>query len=552
MCVGLSAIVVRSEYGHRAWSSGTTWRGAFLLWIDGVEEGWGIPLLIAGLVALSMAYFAVAYIQGDLHQDVIETWSLGRSFEWGSSKHPPLMAWAARAWTTVFPLTNWSFNLLAMTNSAIGLWFTDRIARQFVRGDKRLTVLLLLLVLPIYQLHAQRFNANAVLLSTWPLATFCFLRSFQTRRTSWAIAAGATAALAMLGKYYSIFLIGSFAVAALCHGQRKDYFSSRAPWIAAATGLAVLTPHIYWLATTGAQPFSYALEHHSGKAPVAALVEAIGFVLAMSGLIAIPGLIWLSMARPRPSRLLDDIFGLDARLRLLLSIGIGTVAFPALTSAIFGTDMPPLWGLQGIFLFVIVIVCGATYRVPRERTVNLAATVVAIGALATLVVAPLHAVYRNSFPLHEGRNFYQPAVAELTRQWHATSDTALPAVGGDEGLAFAAAFYSPDHPVFQTELVHPNELKLPDGAGFSEGWAALCYDNDVSCISGMDAAAARTKHAIRSTFSLTTSLFGWEGASQGFVALIVPPATDEAPQPEASHGIAEDLSSQRRSRPMLN
>jgi hypothetical protein len=27
------------------------------------------------------------------------------------------------------------------------------------------------------QFHAQRFNANAVLLATWPLATYCFLRS---------------------------------------------------------------------------------------------------------------------------------------------------------------------------------------------------------------------------------------------------------------------------------------------------------------------------------------------------------------------------------------
>jgi len=82
-------------------------------------------------------------------------------------------------------------------------------------------VLLLLMLLADLPIHAQRFNANAVLLATWPIATYCFLRSFETRQVLWAVAAGATAALAMLGKYYSVFLIGSFVFAAVCHPQRR-------------------------------------------------------------------------------------------------------------------------------------------------------------------------------------------------------------------------------------------------------------------------------------------------------------------------------------------
>lgn len=545
MCLAIS-------YGERQdRSAALSWdrRTFFSSLVRGVAEGWTIPLLIAAFVALWMVYFSVAYIGGDLHQDVLETWSLGRSFDWGSSKHPPLMAWAARAWTGIFPLANWSFNLLAMTNSAIGLWAVDLTARRFVRADKRLIVLLLLMIMPIYQLHAQRFNANAVLLSTWPLATCCFLRSFETRRAGWAIAAGAAAALAMLGKYYSIFLVGSFAVAALLHPERRTYFTSLAPWIAVSTGLAALAPHIYWLATTGAQPFAYALERHSGKAFAPALAEATGFVLAMVSLIAIPALVWLTMARPRPRRLLEDAQGLGSGLKLLFTISVGTIVLPALVSALFGTDMPPLWGLQGIFLFVIVIVGGATNSIRRERTANLAAIVAGMAAMAALVGGPAHAIYRNYVPLHEGRNFYQSAVAELTRQWHARSKTTLPVVGGDEGLAFAATFYSPDHPMYETDLVHPHELQLAEDGLFLQGWAALCYETDLSCVGGMDAAAARSKRAVRSRFVLTSNLFGLEGASQGFVALVVPPAAEQTPLPA---GIAEDFSAQRRSRPMLN
>src|ERR1700730_6256373 len=157
------------------------WRSLFLRWIDGIEAGWAIPLLLFGFVVLWFVYFVVAYSNGDLHPDVLDTWTLGRSIEWGYAKHPPLMGWAARAWTTVFPLTNWSFQLLALTNAAIALWTVDLISRRFVQGDKRFIVLLMLMLMPIYQFHAQRFNANAVLLAAWPLATYCFLRSFETR-----------------------------------------------------------------------------------------------------------------------------------------------------------------------------------------------------------------------------------------------------------------------------------------------------------------------------------------------------------------------------------
>ena len=134
------------------------WRGPFLHWLDGIA-GWAIPLLLVGFIAVWLAFLVIAYFGGDLHPDVLETWTLGRTFEWGYSKHPPLMGWVARAWMSVFPLTNWSFQLMAMTNSAIALWGVDLISRHFVKGDKRAIVLLLLMVTPIYQLYAQRFNA---------------------------------------------------------------------------------------------------------------------------------------------------------------------------------------------------------------------------------------------------------------------------------------------------------------------------------------------------------------------------------------------------------
>src|SRR6266478_1433408 len=271
MCSGFSVVALRAEL------SAPRWRKWLLAWMDGVEAGWAIPLLLIGFIAVWLAFLVIAYIGGDLHSDVLETWTLGRRFEWGYSKHPPLMGWVARAWTSVFPLTNWSFQLMALVNAAFALWTVDLISRPFVKGDKRVIVLLLLMLLPIYQFHAQRFNANAVLLATWPLATYCFLRAFENREIRWAIAAGAAGALAMLGKYYSVFLIGSFFVAALCRPQRRAYFVSWAPWVSATVMFIALVPHLHWLMETGAPPFAYALAQHTGKAFAPSLIEALPF-----------------------------------------------------------------------------------------------------------------------------------------------------------------------------------------------------------------------------------------------------------------------------------
>jgi 4-amino-4-deoxy-L-arabinose transferase-like glycosyltransferase len=495
--------------------------------MDGIEEGWAIPLLLIGFVAVWLVFLMIAYLGGDLHSDVLETWTLGRSMEWGYSKHPPLTGWVARAWTSVFPLTNWSFQLMALINAAIALWAVDLISRRFARGDKRLVVLLLLMLLPVYQFHAQRFNANSVLLATWPIATYCFLRSFETREIRWAIAAGAAGAMAMLGKYYSVFLIVSFAFAAICHPQRRDYWTSWAPWVSIAAGLSALVLHLHWLLVSGAPPLAYALARHTGKALGPSLIEAALFILGLALVLALPMATWALMAKERLKQVPLDFWAMNSGLLLLFLVGVGTIVFPVITSVAFGTHMPPIWGLQGLFLFVIVMVCGASYPIERFYSVNLAVLVIGIAVAAVVVAAPVHALYRNDHPLHEGRNFYSQAAQELTRRWHEQSVAPLAAVGGDESLAFGAAFYSPDHPVYEECLVLPHSEALPPDVAFRRGWAALCYDEDASCIASMERTAARAPRFVRSAFVLQSSLFGRPGATQRFTALMVPPYDDE-------------------------
>lgn len=508
-----SAMAARSD------RSPAPWRRPFIRWLEGVDRGWSVPLLLSCFVGTWTAFLIIAYLGADLHPDVLEAWTLGRQLDWGNSKHPPLMGWAVHTWTLLFPASDWSLQLMAMTNSGIALWAVDLISRRFVAGDKRIIVLLLLMLSPVYQFHAQRFNANMVLLPLWPLATYCFLRAFESKDPCWATAAGLSSALAILGKYYSIFLIAGFLFAAILHPSRREYFRSASPWISTFFGLAALGPHVHWLAMTHAPTFSYALAHaHAGADLSVPLSEVFFFMTGLSAALAIPALSWVMIAGYRLKQMPDDFRTMSPGLWLLFLVAIGTIVFPILTSLVLRTDLPSLWGLQGLFLFVILVVCTTRYSIERFYSINLTVLVAGIGAIAVLVAAPIHAVYRNAQGYEEGRSFYRLAALALTRQWHGIASTQLSAVTGAEALALGAAFYSPDHPL----CAHLCQSSCPTAPSES-GWAAVCFAEQTDCIDQAENRAARAKNAFRYNVELRSNLLGKPGVMRKLVTVLVPP-----------------------------
>jgi hypothetical protein len=411
-------------------------------------------------------------------------------------------------------------------------------------------VLLLLMVTPIYQLHAQRFNANAVLLGVWPVATYCFLRSYETRQAGWAVACGVIAALAMLGKCYSAFLIGGFIFAAICHPQRRAYIASRAPWISAIAGLAALGPHLHWLWTTGAKPFAYALNEHAGRSIGSTLLEALIFFLGLAVMLLLPALIWTLMAGKRLNRFFSDFRAMNPGLLLLFFVSVGTVVLPVVTSVALGSDMQPIWALQGLFLFPVLVVCGTRDPIERFYTVNLLVIAIGMAAVAVAVAAPIHAIYRNIHPLNEARNFYRLASMEVTSRWRLQSEIPLPVVGGDEGLALALAFYSPDHPYFDMSLVCPKPEE-PAPESLDRGWAALCLEEDLLCVDKMQRIAPPASRVVAWGFTVRSSLLGWPGASQGFRGFIMPPRTEGATSPSPMASAVDDATTNRCRRKRL-
>jgi hypothetical protein len=129
-------------------------------WFDREPGGRATFILLALFVAVWTLFQIVSFSSLDLHFDKAEIYGWSQHPSAGYYPHPPVAALVVAVWFSVFPAADWSYHLLAMSNAALALFAIDLIARRYLTGDKRLFVLLFLLLTPFYQFHSFNFNAN--------------------------------------------------------------------------------------------------------------------------------------------------------------------------------------------------------------------------------------------------------------------------------------------------------------------------------------------------------------------------------------------------------
>jgi hypothetical protein len=139
-------------------------------------------------------------------------------------------------------------------------------------------------------------------------------------------------------------------------------------------------------------------------------------------------------------------------------------------------------------------------------------------ALVALALAPIHALYRNYYPLPRGRQFYHRAANRLSAIWQQNNMGRLAYVTGDDGLAFGIPFYGKEHPIYERDIMPIGYGKSPSAGGV----AVLCFNDDVSCIARLNDEYARYQNAKRKSFTVGSSLWGLKGASKRVTVLMIP------------------------------
>src|ERR1700756_1536518 len=214
----------------------------------------------------------------DVHMDVAEAFAWGQKFQFGYGKHPPLTGWIAGLWFRFFPVADWATYLLAMTTLGIGLVICWFVARRVVDRRRAFFVVVMLALYPIFNFKGFKFNPDLLQLVTLPLVVLAYLNAFERRSWLSGILLGLAGASALMTKYWVLTMIGAIGLAALIHPARLKFLRSPAPWVAIATLVVAMIPHLIWLKDVDFVPLTYAEDVYglSSRAQSAQLV--LGYV----------------------------------------------------------------------------------------------------------------------------------------------------------------------------------------------------------------------------------------------------------------------------------
>jgi 4-amino-4-deoxy-L-arabinose transferase-like glycosyltransferase len=183
----------------------------------------------------------------DVHMDVAEAYAWGQKFLLGYGKHPPLSGWVAGVWFRFFPVTDWATYALAMATLGCGLVICWMLALRVVDRRRAFFVVVMLALYPIFNFKGFKYNPDLLQLVTLPLVVLAYLDAFEKRSIKSGLWLGLAGALALMTKYWVLTMIGAIGLAALIHPARLQFLRSPAPWVAIATLVVAMLPHLVWL-----------------------------------------------------------------------------------------------------------------------------------------------------------------------------------------------------------------------------------------------------------------------------------------------------------------
>jgi len=466
----------------------------------------------------------------DVHMDVAEAFAWGQKFQLGYGKHPPLAGWIAGLWFRFFPVVDWATYALAMTTLGIGLVICWQIAVRVVDYRRAFFVVVMLALYPIFNFKGFKYNPDLLQLVTLPLVVLAYLNAFEKRTWRSGIWLGLAGAAALMTKYWVLTMIGAIGLAALIHPERLKFLRSPAPWVAIATLVVAMIPHLLWLKEVDFLPLTYAgdvydLGDFSRSAKV--VLNYVGHNLALLALpVALAGLAlawpprWIARVWSRgPNQSVDFSQALNIWLiQIIVAIG------PPIGGLIFEVYMKTDWGISLFFLTPLALVAIPALRLRAMAVVRLTLIWLII-SLATLAAAPqiAMAVMKDNSDA-DGYRARSQLARELTQAWHARFGTRWAVVAGTTEIGEPMTFYSADHPAPFT----PGEVWTSGLTSLDEakrlGFIGICDTSDNRlpiCEAWMKENAPNAEQVV-----MTTQRFfqGHPGPSTAWKVFIQPPA----------------------------
>jgi len=407
------------------------------------------------LLAVHVVVWTVVPIltSANLQLDLAETLALGREWQLGYWKHPPLPWWLG---DLAYRLTGTTLvvYLLGPLSVAATFYVIYKFACEIVSPQRALIAVLALEGLHFFNFSAVKFNHDVLQLPFWALAAWWFHRGIRDERLLDWLLAGIALALAFWAKYAAFALGATFALVLLLDPVARRAWRTPGPYLMAAVFLVVLSPHLVWLVQHDLMPFRYVEERATVASSLGQmLLFPLRWTLGQIGFL-VPLLVLLALALRAPRDAAAAQPSAFAQ-RYVMALAFGPFLVTTLLAALAGRLPVAMWGYP-LWTFLPL---AAVVWWPRQ-----------LSAVSLRPFAAAFLVWMMALPLaYAGAELLEPLVRDrpkatqfpgrqlaetLTAQWRARFNTPLAYVGGAKEVgtgpgefpANNVAVYSPDRP----------------------------------------------------------------------------------------------------------
>ena len=390
--------------------------GTVLAWVLGVHVVvWSVlPMLVCN----------------NLQLDLVEDLALGREWQLGYWKHPPLPWWLADLFYRLTGQID-SVYVLGPLVAVACLYVVWRFGCEVADPFIALLAVLSLEGLHFFNFSAVKFAHDQMQLPFWALTGWFGYRAIAGGRNRDWLAAGAFLALAFWSKYAAFALAATGGLVLLIDPDARRAWRTPGPWLMIAAFLIVLAPNLYWVVTHGFQPLLY-VDHRAKEMahwyqvftfPLRWTASQLFFLLPT---IILVGLTYGIFRRPRWRPM-----GTPFARRYVTALALGPFLFTTLVALLTGRLPVAMWGYPLWCFAPLAFLMWFKPDLDARALRQFAAAFVAI----FLALPIAYAADEQLEPLIHNRqkatHFPGREMARiLTERWHAETGTPLHYVAG--------------------------------------------------------------------------------------------------------------------------
>jgi hypothetical protein len=383
----------------------------------------------------------------NLQLDLAEDLALGKEWQLGYWKHPPLPWWTADALYRLIGDVR-AVYVLGPLSAVLCMYAVWRLARELVSPVQALIAVLALEGIHYYNYSVVKFAHDQMQLPFWALTGLFFYRALVRGRAADWLLAGACLALSFWAKYAAFALAATLGLFLLIDPAARRSWRTAGPYLMAAAFALVIAPNAWWLIDSGFMPFKYVDAravtathwYHYLLFPLRWIASQLMYLLPAIGLLA---LLYVPRAKSQPSQQPDAEFN----RRFVAALALGPFAVTTIVALILGRLPVSLWGypLWSFAPLAAVMWLGPVSDAARLRRFAHGIVVVLLAfPLAYALVELFESAFRDR---PKATDFPGRQLAEaVTQAWRQKYGTRLVYVAGSEFAVNNVAVYSPDRP----------------------------------------------------------------------------------------------------------